>query len=187
MPTTSVSLLERLRRPGDAAAWERFVRLYTPLLVTWARRLGLQDSDAADLTQDVLTLLVRKLPDFAYDPAQRFRGWLLQVMRNQFRAHRRRRRLPVEPDGVPLDELEEHDPTEDFEEAEYRQYLVGRALDLMRTDFEPTTWRACWEHVVLGRPAHDVAAELGITPNAVYIARSRVLRRLREELRDLLD
>jgi RNA polymerase sigma-70 factor (ECF subfamily) len=74
-----------------------------------------------------------------------------------------------------------------FWEEEYRQHLVGRALQLMQADFQPTTWKACWELVVAGKPAPRVAAELGITTGAVYAAKFRVLSRLREELRDLMD
>ena len=74
-----------------------------------------------------------------------------------------------------------------FMEKEYRDYLIGRALQVMRTDFQPTTWRACWEHVAQGRPVAEVAAELGISVRAVYLAKARVLRRLRKELEGLWD
>ena len=86
MHTTPGSLLEQLRRPGEQAAWERFVQLYTPLLCHWARRFGLQGSDAADLVQDVFAVLVEKIPEFQYDPAQRFRGWLWTIAANKCRA-----------------------------------------------------------------------------------------------------
>ena len=76
MNVTSVSLLERVRQSQDAPAWERFVRLYMPLLLYWARRLGLQDQDAADLVQDVLDVLIQKLPEFHYQPGRSFRGWM---------------------------------------------------------------------------------------------------------------
>src|SRR5262245_44229902 len=84
MLSTSVSLLERLRRPRDAEAWARFVALYTPLLLAWAHRLGLQPADAADLVQDVLVLLFQKLPEFTYDPGKSFRHWLHVVLRNKW-------------------------------------------------------------------------------------------------------
>jgi RNA polymerase sigma-70 factor (ECF subfamily) len=87
MTTTPGSLLERLRRPGDLDAWEHFVRLYTPLLHSWARhKLGLNVPDAADLVQDVFTVLVQLLPEFRYDPHKRFRGWLWTVTLNAARA-----------------------------------------------------------------------------------------------------
>jgi RNA polymerase sigma-70 factor (ECF subfamily) len=79
------------------------------------------------------------------------------------------------------------DTAQAFWETEYRQMLAARALEIMRAEFEPATWQACWETVVSGRPAAEVASELGLTTNAVYLARSRVLRRLRCELQGLLD
>jgi RNA polymerase sigma-70 factor (ECF subfamily) len=186
MNDTSASLLQRLRQPEDEAAWRQFVRLYAPLLYHWAwQRMGLQSQDAADLVQDVFVILVRKLPEFAYDPRQRFRGWLWTVVRNQWLTRRRH----SAPDMVPLveNDLVGPDGAAEVAEEEYRRCLVQQALRLMQAEFEPTTWKACWESVVAGRPAAAVAAELGITANAVYIARSRVTKRLRDELRDLLD
>ena len=184
---TPVSLLERLRRPGDEASWQRFVQLYTPLLFHWAQRLGLQPADAADLVQDVLTTLVQKLPGFRYEPNKRFRGWLWTVALNTWRMDQRRAGPRPGGDAAALDACLTADHAVALEEAEYRRHLVGRALQLMRADFQPTTWQACWEHVISGRPAAEVAADLGITPGAVYVAKSRVLRRLRQELGELLD
>lgn len=188
MNTTSVTLLERLRQPDADDAWPRFVRLYTPLLYSWARRAGLQTEDAADLVQDVLTILVQKLPEFTYDPDRSFRGWLRTVTLNKWRDIRRRRSPAVLPtNGPELDEVAGPDTAALFEEAEYRQQLVRRALQLMQVEFHPTTWKACWECLVADRPATDVAKELGITVNSVYLAKSRVLARLRQELEGLLD
>jgi RNA polymerase sigma-70 factor (ECF subfamily) len=184
---TPVSLLQRLRQPAPVQAWGRFVDLYTPLLYDWACRLGLQESDAADLVQDVLVTLVQKLPEFSYDRSQSFRGWLRVVLLNTWRNQRRRpREAPLEFD--PAAGADGHpDPALVIEEADYRSYLVGRALRLMKAEFEPSTWRACWEYVVRARPAAEVAAELGLTVNAVYLAKSRVLSRLRQELAGLLN
>jgi RNA polymerase sigma-70 factor (ECF subfamily) len=188
MNTTPVSLLERLRRPGEQEAWSRFVKLYTPLLYYWARRTGAQPPDAADLVQDVFTLLLQKLPEFTYDRHQSFRGWLRTVTLNKWRDHRKRRRPPLAgAEEAALEELPGPDGADVFEEQEYRQHLVSRALQVMRADFQDTTWKACWEHVVSGRPAAEVAAELGISAGAVYAAKFRVLGRLREELEGLLD
>ena len=187
MNTTSVSLLERLREPAQhEASWARFVQLYTPLLFHWARKLGLSAEDAADLVQEVLTLLVQKLPEFRYDAHKSFRGWLRTVTLNKWRDFRRLRRLPVAAAGGVV-EAEAADNAVAFEEAEYRQHIVKQALQLMQTEFEPTTWKACWEYMIADRPAQEVAQELGLTVNAVYLAKSRVLSRLREELAGLLD
>jgi RNA polymerase sigma-70 factor (ECF subfamily) len=188
MHTTPRSLLLRLRQPGQDEAWGRFVDLYTPLLFHWARRLGLGQEDAADLVQDVFTVLVRRLPDFTLQAGKRFRAWLWTVTLNKHRERGRRKRGPTLADAeVDLDQLAGPGGAEPFDEAEYRQYLARRALELMQADFEPATWRACWEYGIQGRPAAEVAAELGLTVNAVHLAKSRVLRRLREELSGLLD
>jgi RNA polymerase sigma-70 factor, ECF subfamily len=187
MHTTSASLIERLRRPAAHEAWVRFVKLYTPLLYTWAGRLGLAADDAADLVQEVLVLLVQKLPGFVYDPQQRFRGWLWTLTLNQCRAARRRRALPMETDPDRLAEVAIPEGAEGVDEAEYRHYIVGRVLRLMQGEFEENTWRAFWENVVEDRCAAEVAERLGLSVAAVYAAKSRVLRRLREELHLLLD
>src|SRR4051812_5915230 len=79
MNTTPVSILERLGQPENDRAWEQFVQIYTPLLYSWARHLGLQSHDAAELVQDVFLVLIQKLPEFQYDPAKSFRGWLRTV------------------------------------------------------------------------------------------------------------
>lgn len=188
MNSTPASLLERLRQPAEEAAWERFVDLYTPLLYHWARRLGLQQSDAADLVQDVFVELVQKLPDFTYQAHKRFRGWLWTILVNKWRERGRRLAArSAEAGAAGLVLAPTPDATEEIDEAEYRMYLVDRALQLMRAEFQPTTWRACWEYIVAGRPAAEVAAELGVTINAVYLAKSRVLRRLRQELAGILE
>jgi RNA polymerase sigma-70 factor (ECF subfamily) len=188
MDRTPVSLLQRLRRPGEREAWDRFVDLYTPLLYHWARRMGLQDQDAADLVQDVFTTLVQKMPEFVYDPRKSFRSWLRTILLNKWRTHgKQRARRPLTGDPEALAEAPDLDDPNAFWEAEYHRHLVDRALDLMRAEFQPTTWTACWQFVVEGRSAADVAAELGISENAVYIAKLRVLRRLRRELDGLME
>ncbi len=187
MHTTSATLLERLRQPAAQADWTRFVTLYTPLLYTWAGRLGLSPEDAADLVQDVLMLLVQKLPSFTYDPEQRFRGWLWRLTLNQCRTRQRRRTLPVDPDRDRLAELAVPDEVEGVAEAEYRLYIVGRVLRLIQDEFQESTWRAFWENVAEDRPAAEVADRLGLSVAAVYAAKSRVLRRLRQELALLPD
>jgi RNA polymerase sigma-70 factor (ECF subfamily) len=188
MNTTPVSLLQRLRQPNQPVAWARFVELYTPVLFAWARRLGLQAQDAADLVQEVFAILVRKLPEFDYNPQQGFRKWLHTVTRNKWRdACRRRGVLPPQAGGDALEDVPNSDGPDSLAECEYRQQLVSRALELMQTDFQPATWKACWELVVNGRPAADIAQELGITVNAVYLAKGRVLHRLRTELEGLLE
>lgn len=182
MESTHGSLLERLRQPGEPLAWQRFVQLYTPLLISWSRRLRLQDADAADLVQDVLMHLVRKLPEFDYQPGKSFRGWLHTVLVNKWRD-----RSPSPAAGGKLPEVGRPDPQVQLTEAEYQQHLVGRALQLMKAEFPDITWKAFWEYFACGRPAAQVAQELKTTVNVVYLARSRVMTRLRQELGGLLD
>jgi RNA polymerase sigma-70 factor (ECF subfamily) len=187
MDTTSPTLLARVRNTTDQAAWERFVQLYTPLLVQWSRKAGLNDADAADLVQEVLALLLRKLPEFKYDGQGKFRAWLRTVTLNKWRELQRKRRAkPLGSDDDLLAELPQESSVA-FWEKDYRQILIARALEVMRANFEDKTWRACMMTVSGGLSAGEAAKELGISEASVYQARSRVLRRLREELVELLD
>lgn len=188
MHSTPASLLDRLRQPAAHEAWSRFVDLYTPLLYYWARHVGLHAHEAADLVQDVLVVLVEKLPQFTYDQNKSFRSWLRTVTLNRWRAQQRQKSArPLVTGAAPLDEVAAPDGDSAFGEVEYRSRLVSRALELIRADFHPVTWKACWEYAVQGRPVEDVARELGVSVNTVYLAKSRVLRRLRHELAELLD
>ncbi|HEV3257578.1 MAG TPA: sigma-70 family RNA polymerase sigma factor [Gemmataceae bacterium] len=188
MDRTPASLLEQVRNPADGDAWRRFVQLYTPLLYHWARRIRLQDQDAADLVQDVFTVLVQKLPDFQYDRHKSFRAWLKTVLVNKWRDHERHRAaLPIEEHAAPLPDRAEAEDGEAISETEYRQQLVARALQLMHAELPAATWQAFREYFIAGRPAQEVAGELGMTVNAVYIVKCRVLRRLRRELAGLMD
>ena len=187
MLTTPPSLLERLRQAPERQAWDRFVDVYTPLLFAWAGRLGLTGHDAADLVQDVFATLVEKLPEFQYDPQRSFRAWLKTVLVNRWRKLQRRAAVEKRSPGADLNAVAAAPEVPEFEVEEYRGYLVRRALAVMEAEFQPVTWKACCESVVRDRPVAAVAAELGITVNAVYLARSRVLRRLREELSGLFD
>lgn len=186
MHTTPASLLQRLRHPEERQAWARFVDLYTPVLYTWACRLGMQESDAADLVQDVLVLLLKKLPEFTYDEHKSFRAWLRTVTLNKWR-NKLRRSVPVGGAGGSLSDVADPAAEESFWDQEYSQRVVARALEVMKVDFQPTTWKAFWECVAMDRPAADVAAELGLSVGAVYVAKCRLLTRLRQELEGLLD
>jgi RNA polymerase sigma-70 factor (ECF subfamily) len=180
---TSPSLLERLRRAEEPEAWRQFVDLYTPILFAFAGRLGLQEADAEDLVQETLVQLLQKLPQFRYDRRKSFRAWVWTVMRHKVLESRRRR----QPQAAELPDVAIPDELDRLWQEEYRQQLVGRALEIMRSEFQPSTWKACWEHAVAGRSAAEVARELGMTVGAVYAAKFRVLARLRQELQDLLD
>jgi RNA polymerase sigma-70 factor (ECF subfamily) len=184
MLSTSVSLLDRLRNPADADAWTCFVRLYGPLLYAWARHTGLSEADAADLVQDVFTVLVEQLPTFRYDPGRSFRGWLRIILLNRWRALQRKR-APVTVDD--LKHVPDAAEPPGLDEAEERRQLLCRSLQRLQPEFAPATWDIFRRHVLLGQSPAEVAAQLQTTVNAVYIARSRVLRRLRQEIAGLLS
>jgi RNA polymerase sigma-70 factor (ECF subfamily) len=186
MHTTPPTLLERARDTLDGTAWCRLVDLYTPLLFSWARRCGMTEPDAADLVQEVFVVLVQTLPTFEYRPGK-FRGWLRTLLLNKLRDRKRRDGREATALARRLQAAESADVAEQFWEADYQRELACRALRLMQADFAPTTWKACWETVVEGRSPEEVARELGITRNAVCLAKCRVLRRLRQELSGLAD
>jgi RNA polymerase sigma-70 factor (ECF subfamily) len=192
---TPLSLLNRLRaNPGDSDAWNHFDALYRPLLTSWLRRHALQAHDVEDLLQDILATLVRELPHFEYDPAKgRFRNWLRAILTNRLRAFwrecQRRPRATGDSDFHLhiLDQLESPDSeVVRLWDLEHDLGVVRRFLELIRRDFTPTTWQA-FERVLAGEGATAVAADLGLTVNAVYLARSHILKRLREELSGILE
>ena len=189
-PQTRLSLLERLRDAGDARAWEEFVDLYAPLVYRLGRRCGLQDADAADLTQEALGVAARALPTFRYD-AERgtFRGWLLAVARNLVgRLWRQRHKQPPGGGDPAVEALLQQQPApEDTEqwEREYRQRLFECAAEQVRGQFRPNTWDAFWRTTVEGEDVAAVAGSLGMSVGAVYIARTRVLARVRAEVHRL--
>lgn len=188
MPSTSPSLLQRLREPGAGPDWDRFVTIYSPLLFSWARQVGLRDAEAADLVQDVFVVLVSALPHFEYDAGKGFRKWLRTIVLNKWREGlRRRAAAPAVVAEPALDELPAPPGDEPFWEVEYRRQVTHRLLETIRGDFEPTTWQACWATLVEGRPAAEVARALHLSVGAVRAAKFRVLCRLREEARGLLD
>jgi RNA polymerase sigma-70 factor (ECF subfamily) len=137
--------------------------------------------------QDVLVTLVEAMPTFVYDRHRSFRAWLRTITLNKWRdACKRQGRVSPGGDAA-LAKAVVPDAVEAFWEAEYHQHLTHRALQVLQSDFQPTTWKAFWAQVVEGRPAAEIAAELGLTPGAVYAARFRVLDRLRRELAGMLE
>lgn len=191
--STRVSLLVRVRDPRDEAAWLEFVEVYAPLIYRYARHSGLQEADADDVTQDVLRTTVRTMPAFEYDPRRgRFRGWLRTLTINQVRDHlaRRKRREQGSGDtGVHQwlkEQTDESESDEEFWEREYRERLFQWAADRVRVQFREATWRAFEETTIAGRHAEEVAKELGLSVGAVYIAKSRVLAKLKAEIESRL-
>lgn len=190
MTSTSLSLLQRVRRREDPSAWDRFVHIYSPLLFRWGQGAGLKEQDAVDLVQEVFAKLLVELPRFEYDPDRgAFRAWLRTLAVRLCRERHRKPRIPTTnmDDAQPLDEFFDPNSLEEFWEAEYRAHVVRQALDVMQAHFEPRLWRCCWGLMIESRSAAELGAELGMSESAVYVAKFRVLRRLRQELAGLID
>jgi RNA polymerase sigma-70 factor, ECF subfamily len=191
--STSLGLLERVRARAPGA-WELVVSLYGPLIDRWTRQAGLQEADAADVRQEVFLAVDRAIGDFRRDrPGDTFRGWLRTITRNKLCDHWERVQGGVAGAGGSdalrqLQQIAADDAVADsVVEAEEVSLVARRALDLIRTDFEERTWRAFWRAVIDAQTAADVAAELGMSINAVYLAKGRVLARLREEFAGLME
>jgi RNA polymerase sigma-70 factor (ECF subfamily) len=194
MPETPVSLLERLARPQpEQSDWDRLVKLYRPWLRAWLRGRPLQAADVDDLIQKVLRVLVEKLADFRHaGHAGAFRGWLRSILVRELRSHYRQhqgRPLTLGETGEEmLAQLEQADSALSRRwDQDHDRHVLGRLLELLEPEFTTSTWEAFRRSSLEDRNVATVAAELGITSNAVCIAKSRVLRRLREEARGLLD
>jgi RNA polymerase sigma-70 factor, ECF subfamily len=187
-PDTRESLLLRIRDPRDRDAWFEFASIYRPLIYRVGRRLGLQDADAQNLTQEVLQKVERKAGD--WEPTQEpgsFRRWLATISRNAAIDAIRR----VSPDaargGTSVREVLQnvstpHDATEAAFRLELERQAFRWAARRIRSEFTEPTWTAFWETMVDGQPCADVAARLNRSIGAIYTARSRVMQRLKEEL-----
>jgi RNA polymerase sigma-70 factor (ECF subfamily) len=191
-PTTRYSLLLGIQDPQNHAAWVEFVTIYEPLVYRLARRRGLQDADAHNLCQEVFQVVAKSARRWTPDASRgSFRGWLFRVARNliidSFRQQKRQacgtgksavqRMLEAVPAAA-----DEH---ERFIEAEYRRHLFYAAARSIETEFAPTTWQAFWQTAVGSRGVAEVAIELGLSPGAVYIARSRVVARLSRRVKEI--
>jgi RNA polymerase sigma-70 factor (ECF subfamily) len=189
--STSSSLLERVRA-RDAAAWERLVDLYTPLVYRWCRQAGLSPDDAADVVQEVLVSVARSIDDFrGAGPSGSFRAWLRGITRHRLLDLFRRRHGSPQARGGTEAQLEFLQVAEPMEVSATgapgaeEDALWRRVLELVRAEFEDRTWQAFWRVVVDARTPAETASELGMTLAAVYKAKSRVLRRVRDQLGEL--
>jgi RNA polymerase sigma-70 factor (ECF subfamily) len=185
-PATRQSLLVRLKDPGDSQAWSEFVAIYTPLIDRLARARGLQPADAADLAQEVFRAVAGAIGRYDPDPARgSFRGWLFRIARNLAINLLAARKIRPQASGdsdvqLLLDQIPAPDGAETaLFEAEYRRRLFHWAAGKVRGEFRDATWRAFWLTAVEGQTPAAAAAAAGISVGAVYIARSRVMARLR--------
>lgn len=181
LPRTRLSLLVRLKDPGDSAAWKNFVDVYGPAVFAFARRHGMQPADAADLTQDVCKSVSLALPALAFDPARgKFRGWLFTIVRNQvrmFHRSRARRGLHTGADEL-LADLPDDSAAESWD-LECRRRLFAWACDRVRPTVSEATWTVFWRLAVDEESGEAVARETGMSVAAAYLAKSRVLAKLR--------
>jgi RNA polymerase sigma-70 factor (ECF subfamily) len=189
---TSVSLLDRLKaaRP-ESSDWDRLHGVYLPLIRGWLARIPGLGDESADLAQEVLVVVFREVPRFERRREGSFRAWLRQVTVNKVRSHRRRRRrmpaVGLDPVEGFLDRLA--DPDGDLArewDREHDRHVTQRLLAVVQPDFSAATWEAFRRFALDGLPAARVAGELGMTENAVIRAKSRILKRLREEAGELL-
>lgn len=194
MARTSQSLLDRLRAAPDSAAWGRFVDIYGPLIYRWLRQSGLQDHDACDVGQEVLIAVSREMPTFEYQPGKgSFRGWLRVIVIHRLRGFWRDRKAKPSNwahGGLESKLAELADPNSQVTrcwDAEHDRHVLRRLLEMLQVEFEPTTWQAFWRVAIDGEKVVGAATSLGISVDSVYQAKSRVLRRLREESAGLLD
>jgi RNA polymerase sigma-70 factor (ECF subfamily) len=193
MNTTSLGLLDRLRRANpDAADWRRLQDVYLPLIRHWLSRLpGLHD-EIDDLTQEVLVVLFRELPAFERRRHGSFRAWLRQITVNRTRSfYKSQRRQPL-AGGSEVEQLlaQLEDSRSELSrqwDCDHDKHVFQKLLAQVQPDFEPTTWQAFTLFALDGQAAARVARELGISERAVVQAKSRVLKRLREEAGDLMN
>lgn len=190
--STSLSLLNRARQ-RDEQAWSRLVFLYGPMVEYWCRGWGVQGTDADDLKQEVFQVIAGKLETFRRDrPGDTFRGWLRVIAHRKFLDFcRRKQRQPDALGGSDIQrqmlQVPGHEDSAAEESPQEMKQLHHRALEVVRGEFEVKTWQAFWRCGVEGTSPMDVGREMGMTAAAVRKAKSRVLRRLKEELGELLE
>jgi RNA polymerase sigma-70 factor (ECF subfamily) len=194
MNTTSLGLLERLKHAGpDASEWRRLRDIYSPMISRWLSRLPDLQHEVDDLAQEVLLVLFRELPSFERRRDGSFRAWLRRVTVSRVSAFwKARRKQPPAAGGLETDQLlaQLADPASDLTrqwDQDHDRHVFQKLLAVVEKDFEPGTWQAFTRFAVEGRPAAQVAGELGVTESAVVQAKFRVLKRLREEAGELLD
>jgi RNA polymerase sigma-70 factor (ECF subfamily) len=193
-PTTRASLLLRLRDARDGEAWAQFVDVYAPLVYGYLCKRGVQDADAADLTQEVLRAVAGSVGRLHYDPERgSFRAWLFTVVRNKHRNFLTRRRSHDQGSGdtAMLEQLQQQPaPTEDADnlwDREYERRLFAWAAAETQKEVQPGTWQAFWLTAVEGLSPQEAARELHLTLASVYLAKSRVMARLKGHIRRLQE
>jgi RNA polymerase sigma-70 factor (ECF subfamily) len=184
---TTTALLDGLHEPGNEQVWAELDARYRPILVAFARRLGLGDADAADVAQEAMLRFLQEYRDGHYDRERgRLRSWLLSIARTRVAAVYRRRRAPARGDSA-LGALPDDATLSEIWESERRAVILREALERLRTTTRTSDRNIrTFELLVVRRmPAASVAKELGISVDDVYVAKSRVAERLRRIIEEL--
>jgi RNA polymerase sigma-70 factor (ECF subfamily) len=189
LPTLSSTLLNRVQQM-QPDAWGRLVEVFGPIVYRWSRQSGLSGHDASDVVQEVFASVSRGIGDFhRSQPDQSFRNWLATITRNRVRDfYRRSAKQPRAAGGTEnLADWQNHpDPIEASLSGDNLEGEISRrVLDLVRTEFEERTWLAFRKTAIEEKTPSDVAEELGMSVASVYQAKSRILRRLRQQLANL--
>lgn len=189
---SSISLVWRLKQ-NDEQAWDQLVEIYAPLVLHWCRRYSMNDEDAGDVVQETMAAVFKSIARFDHSANCTFRGWIWTIARNKIHDHFRKRpseawaaggtsaKIQLDQQPSMIDWVGADEPTTQIESSR----LVHRALEQIRHDFQPQTWQAFWRSVVDGHDTLWIAEDLGLSPNSVRQAKSRVLRRLRQQMGDV--
>ncbi len=186
-PDTSHSLIFRVKNPADGAAWTEFLGIYQPVVFGMARRRGLQDADAQDVMQQVFLSISKSIEGWIPGDLQPpFRAWLTTIARNAITKALTRRPRDAATGSTSMVELldAQPDPQATTTEilAEARKELIRWATEQIRSEFSEATWSVFWRTAIEGVPIAEVAKSTGRSAGAVYVARYRVIARLREKV-----
>lgn len=183
---TSLTWLQNLTKSPSGDDWRRLAEAYGPLLIKWTTRAGIPPSDRDDLVQEVMIVVARRVKEFEHAHPGAFRGWLRAILSNQIKKYFREHPGPV--CMIPLEDVANSESVlSSIFDREHDEYFAARAMRMAKVDFEPVTWRAFEMQVLDGRTPKETSETLKLSLNAVIKAKSRVLKRLRQELGRIVD
>jgi RNA polymerase sigma factor (sigma-70 family) len=190
IPQTPMSILDEIRKPSDSdarqVAWNRFAKLYAPVLTHWAKKTGLNETAADDVVAEIFAALAANIGKFRPERGK-FRCWLKTVARNKAAEVRRRRVNPTQPMPEELADPNARDPAEDFMEKELFDHVMKRALLDIKPRFSEESWNCFWRHCIEGHSVADIAASTGKTPAAVWAIILCIRKRFAQEFRGMFD
>lgn len=193
---TRVTLIGRLHDPDDSVAWNEFVALYGPMIINFCRKRGVAEHDIEDIAQEVLSALSQAIRDFEYDPQKgTFRSWMYRFVRNRLSRHWRwQQRHPDRGSGrttvqrmVENQESDDEITQEQEWESEYRRRMFAWAAERVREEVKPQTWQAFEQVAIQNLDVETVASNLSIKPGAVYVAKSRIIAKMKEAIQSVTE